>query len=49
MHFAPRSYDEVRLHNNARNLKMNIKQYKELLASYDDIDDEEGGRLGEDT
>lgn len=48
-HFAPRSYEEVKLHNNARNLKMSIKQYQDLLASYDEPDEEEGVKLGEDT
>lgn len=46
MHFAPKSIDEIKLENNARNFKLSVDEYKKLIESYDEQDDEEGVPLG---
>lgn len=45
-HFAPYSVDQIKEENTARNLKMTVDEYRELIESYDEQDDEEGVKLG---
>lgn len=42
-YFAPKTVDQIKEENTARNLKMSIMEYRSLLASYDGHDDDEEG------
>ncbi|MNP24731.1 hypothetical protein D3C76_1175080 [compost metagenome] len=46
---APKSVEEHREDISARNLKLSLTDYRKLLESYDETDDEEGVPIGEDT
>lgn len=45
-HFAPKTIDEVKLDNNARNFKLSVDEYIKLIESYNEPDTEEGVPLG---
>lgn len=46
---APKTAEEHREDISARNLKLSLADYRKLLESYDETDDEEGVPIGEDT